>query len=87
MEVFTLENLINTVKNFDTKIKKLLINGLYFSFFIALVATLILIYYISFSPSNFIYYIGIKVMHLAISFGVSFFVSALAIDKIKRDLE
>ena len=87
MGVFILENLINTIKNFDSKIKKIMINGLYFSFVIAIIATFILIYYISFSHSNFIYYIGIKVMHLAISFGVSFFVSAIAIDKIKRDLE
>ncbi len=82
-----MENLINTIKNFDVKIKKILTKGLYFSFFIAIIATLILIYYIAFYPSNFIFYIGIKVMHLALSFAVYFFVSALAIDKIKRDLE
>ncbi|MCI9366107.1 MAG: hypothetical protein HFJ54_06140 [Clostridia bacterium] len=79
-------DLINTIKNFDLKIKKIMINGLYFSFIVSVLATFILIYYISFSHSNSIYYIGIEIMHLSISFAASFFISALAIDKIKKDL-
>lgn len=81
-----INNLLDTIKNFDVKIKKILTNGLYFSLFVSIIACLILIYYISFSHSNFIYYIGIEVMHLSISFAASFFVSAIAMDKIKKDL-
>lgn len=81
-----MENLINTIKNFDLKIKKIMINGLYFSLFISIVAAAILIYYISFYHSNFIYYIGIEVMHLSISFAASFIASAFAMDRIKKDL-
>lgn len=80
------KNLVHTIKGFDEKIKKIMVNGLYFSLIISIIAAFILIYYISFSHSNFIYHIGIEVMHLSISFGVSFFASALAIDKIKKDL-
>ncbi len=82
-----IENLIHTIKNFDLKIKKIMTNGLYFSLFVSIIATIILIYYISFSHYNFIYYIGIEIMKLSFTFGSAFFASALAIDTIKKDLE
>lgn len=81
-----MENLINTIKNFDKKIKKLMIIGLYFSFAVAIIASIILIYYISFSHNNFVYYIGIEVMHLAISFAVSFISCAFVMNIVKNDL-
>lgn len=87
MEVFILENLINTIKNFDKKIKKIMIKGLYFSLAVAVISSLILIYYISFSHNNFIYYIGIEVMHLAISFAASFIACGIVMDKVKKDFE
>ena len=79
------DKFIDTIRNFDLKIKKILISGLYFSLFVSIIGALILTYYISFSHSTFIYYIGIEVIHLSISFAVSFFASAFAIDKIKKD--
>ena len=84
MEVFILEMLIKTIKNFDFKIKKIMINGLYFALAISIIATLILTYYITYH-SNFIFYIGIKVMQLAITFACAFFSSAFVIDRIKKD--
>lgn len=81
-----MENLIHTIKNFDKKIKELMIKGLYFSLGVAILAALILIFYISFSHNNFVYYIGIQVMHLSVSFAASFIASAIAMDKIKKDL-
>lgn len=81
-----LKALTDTIKNFDLKVKKIMINGLYFSLLVSIIGTLCLIYYISFKSSNFIYYIGIKIIWLSISFGASFFASALAIDRIKKDL-
>ena len=81
-----LNKLISTIKNFDLKIKKILINGLYFSLIVSIIGTLILTYYISFKSSNLIYYIGIEIIHLSISFAASFFATAFAIDKIKKDL-
>ena len=87
MEVFVLENLILMIKNFDKKIKKILTNGLYFSLIVAIFAAIILIYYIYFSHDNFVYYIGIEVMHLAISFAASFVAGAIAMDRIKKDFE
>ena len=80
-----LKSLNDTIKNFDKKVKKIMINGLYFSLIISIIGSLFLIYYISFKSSNFIYYIGLKIVSLSISFGVSFFACALAIDRIKKD--
>lgn len=80
------KTLINTVKNLDLKIKKIMSNGLYFSLSIAIIGTLFLIYYISFKSSNFIYYIGIKIIWLSSCFAVYFFTCAIAFDKIKKDL-
>ncbi len=80
-----LKSLIDTIKNFDMKVKKIMMNGLRFSLIVALLGTLILTYYISIH-SNLVYYIGIEVIHLSISFAVSFFASALVIDKVKKDL-
>lgn len=82
-----MSDLINTIKNFDLKIKQIMRYGLYFSLFVSIIATIILIYYISFYHFNFIYYIGIETMRLSISFAASFIASALVIDKIKKDLE
>ena len=81
-----LENIKNTIKNFDLKVKKIMVNGLRFSLIVALIGTLILSYYISVFPSNSIYYIGKEIVHLSISFAASFLVSAFAIDRIKKDL-
>ena len=81
-----LNKLILTIKNFDLKIKKILINGLYFSLIVSIIGTLILTYYISFKSSNLIYYIGIEIIHLSISFAASFCAAAFAIDKMKKDL-
>ena len=82
-----IESLIHTIQNFDLKVKKIMKNGLYFSLSLAIIATLILIYYISFLHYNFIYYIGIEIMKLSFTFCSAFFASALAIDKIKKELE
>lgn len=81
-----LNSLVDTYKNFDLKIKKVMINGLYFSLAISIVGALFLAYYMSVFHSNLIYYIGIEIVHLSISFAASFLVSAFAIDKIKKDL-
>ncbi len=81
-----LKMLTDTIKNFDLKVKKILKNGLYFSLIVGLIGTLCLMYYISFNSSNFIYYIGLKIVWLSFSFGCSFVASALAIDRIKKDL-
>ncbi len=74
-----------TLKNLDKKVKKIMVNGLYFSLLISFIGTGFLIYYILLKSSNLIYYIGIKIVSLSLSFACSFFVSAIAMDRIKKD--
>lgn len=81
-----IKNLYNTINNFDLKVKNIMKNGLLFSLVVSLIGTILLLYYISFKSSNFIYYIGLKIIWLSISFACSFLASALAIDKIKKDI-
>lgn len=81
-----IKSLIDTVKNLDLKVKKIMVNGLHFSLLVSIIGALFLIYYISFDASNFIYYIGLKIVTLSISFGASFFACAIAMDRIKKDL-
>ena len=82
-----MENLIHTIKNFDKKIKGIMVKGLFFSLTVAILATVILIYYIYFSHNNLFYYIGIEIMHLAASYFSSFVACAIVIDKVKKDFE
>lgn len=81
-----IKEITNTVKNFDLKIKEIMIKGLHFSLIISIIGTIFLLYYITFKNSNFIYYIGLKTVALSISFSASFFACAFAMDKIKKDL-
>ena len=81
-----INSIFDTVKNLDAKVKKIMVNGLYFSLAIAIIGTLFLIYYISLKSSAFIYYIGINVVTLSFSFCTAFLASAFVIDRIKKDL-
>lgn len=75
-----------TINKFDNKVKKIMINGLYFSLIISIIGTCILASYISFYHSDFIYHIGLEIIRLSISFAVSFISSAFFIDRVKKDL-
>lgn len=81
-----IKEITNTVKNFDLKIKEIMVKGLHFSLIISIIGTIFLLYYISFRSSNFIYYIGLETVALSISFSASFFACAFVMDKIKKDL-
>lgn len=78
---------VSTMKNLDVKIKNIMIKGLNFSLLVSLIGTLFLLYYISFKSSNLIYYIGINIISLSISFVASFLACALAMDRIKKDFD
>ncbi len=81
-----LETIKKSFTNIDLKIRKIMQNGLRFSLVVALFGTLILSCYISSLHSAIIYYIGIEIIHLSISFFASFVAVGFAIDKIKKDL-
>lgn len=81
-----LKEITNTVKNFDLKIKEIMIKGLRFSLIVSIIGAIFLLYYIAFKNSNLVYYIGLKTIALSISFSASFFACAFAMDRIKKDL-
>ncbi len=81
-----IKNFIKTFKDLDKKIKEILVKGLKFSLFISVLGCLLLIYYISFHSSIFLYYIGIKIIWLSVSFLVSFLTCALTMDRIKKEI-
>lgn len=80
------KSLNDTIKNFDDKIKQVLIYGLRFSLGISILGSLILLYYMVIRAYPDIYYIGLKTVSLSISFASAFFACALAMDRIKKDL-
>lgn len=85
-----MKKIINAVKvefkNLDEKVRKIMINGFRFSLLVSLIGTLFLACYITFNTSNFVYYIGLKILFLSISFATSFVACAFAINRIKHDL-
>ena len=85
--IYMFKTLINTMKNLDKKIKEIMLKGLNFSLLISILGSFCLLYYISFKSSTFIYYIGLKIIWLSLSFVVSFIACALTMDKIKKDFD
>ena len=85
-----LKNLIkkfkNTVDNFDKKIVKILKYGLRFCFCVAIVSVAVLITYLFFVHSNFIYQIGLAIFQLSLCFTAEFIVSAIAVDTISKQV-
>ena len=79
-----LYSVVSVVKNLDEKIKKIMNIGLKFSFGIAFLSFWVLFYYDVIYSSPDVYYIGIKLFNLSISFATSFFICAIVVDSIKK---
>lgn len=79
-----LYSLLSVMNNLDDKVKKIMNIGLKFSFWIAISSFVVLLFYnVIYSVPN-IYYIGIKLFNLSISFSTSFFICAILIDSLKK---
>ena len=82
-----INKLINSIKNIDKKILKIMFLGFKFSFIICIISCLISLCYIFNPISHIIYISGIILFKTSITFAVSFFICAVAMDKIKKQLE
>ena len=82
-----ISKLINSIKNIDKKILKIMFLGFKFSFIICIISCAISFSYILNPVSHIIYASGIILFKTSITFAVSFFICAFAIDKIKKQLE
>ena len=73
----------NKFNNFEPRISKLMKNGIFFSFILAIIATLILLTYIFHTIPN-LFYIGTSLFKTSLFFAVEFFVCAFAMDTINK---
>lgn len=81
-----IKNFINTYKSLDSKTLKILKNGLKFSFIICLLSIFILLTYIFFFTFPTLYYIGLLMFQLSLSFAIEFIICAIVVDSIKKNI-
>lgn len=81
-----IKNFINTYKSLDSKTFKILKNGLKFSFIICLLSIFILLTYIFFFTFPTLYYIGLLMFQLSLSFAIEFIICAIVVDSIKKNI-
>ena len=81
-----LNQLLDTFKNLDKKILKILNYGLKICFEILIISTVILTTYLFFLHSIFLFQLGLLTFQLGICFISEFFVSAIAVDTISKQI-
>lgn len=78
-----IKKLIDKFNSMDLKVKKILKYGIYFSMFVCIISTILLItYHINLNID--LYYIGLSVFKLGLFLLVEFIICAFAIDTIKK---
>ena len=75
-----LKTLVDKLQSMEDKVKKVLHNGFIFSFIVCLLISYEL------SANLELYYIGLSVFRLSLFFAVEFFICAIAIDTIKKQI-
>jgi len=73
-------------KNIDKKDLKIMRNGLKFCFLILLVSVAILVTYLFFMHSVFVYEFGILVFQLSLYFAIDFVVAGVVVDTIQKQI-
>ena len=76
--------LLDTLKNLDKKILKILKYGLKFCFGILILSAVILVTYLFFVHSIFLFQIGLLTFQIGICFIAEFFASAITVDAISK---
>ena len=81
-----LKKLLDSYKKMDNMANKILKKGLKFCFVLCIVSILILLTYMVMFSSPNLYYIGISLFRLSITFSIEFLICALVVDSIKKEL-
>ena len=76
--------IIKSLNNLDKKILKILKYGLKFCFAILVLSAIILVTYLFFVHSGFIFQIGLLTFQIGLCFIAEFFASAIAVDTISK---
>lgn len=79
-----IKTIIKSLKNLDKKIMKILKYGLSFCFVVLVLSALILVTYLFFIHSDFIFQIGLLTFQIGLCFIAEFFASAIAVDTISK---
>ena len=82
IEIF--KKIIDAFKNLDKKIGKILNYGLKFCFGILILSALILVTYLFFVHSDFVFQIGLLTFQIGICFIAEFLASAITVDTISK---
>ena len=75
-----------TFKNLEEKNFKIMKVGLIISFILILLGIAILLTYLFFIHTFFVYQLGLLIFELALSFAADFIISGIAVDSIKKQI-
>ena len=78
-------NIINSIKNLNKKIIKIMKTGIYFSFLFCIFASLILLTY-NFYNEPHLFYTGISLLQSGLFFLVTFIICGLAFNRITDEV-
>lgn len=81
-----IKKFIDSAKNIEKDILKIMISGFKFSLIVCIISCIISALYILNPISHILYDSGIILFKTGLTFGVMFFISAFAIDNIKKQM-
>lgn len=81
-----IKKIINSVKNIEKDILKIMIYGFKFSFAVCIISCVLSVLYIINPISHILYDSGIILFKTGLTFAVMFFICAFAMDKIKKQM-
>lgn len=81
-----IKKFINSAKNIEKDILKIMISGFKFSLIVCVISCIISALYILNPVSHILYDSGIILFKTGLTFGIMFFICAFAIDNIKKQL-
>ena len=79
-----IKNFITNVKNIEKDVLKIMFKGLRFSLVVCIISGIFSLLYIINPISHILYDSGIILFKTGLTFAVTFFICAFAIDKIKK---
>ena len=77
---------LDTINNLDEITCKIMKHGLQFCFILCILSTFILLTYNLTFSVPVLYYIGIGLFRLSLTFGIEFIVCGIVVDEIKKQL-
>ncbi len=79
-----INQIIKNIKNIDKDTLKIMLSGFRFSFLVCIISCMVLLTYMINPISHILYDSGIILFKTGLTFAVTFFICAFAIDKIKK---